>query len=378
MNLFLRLIWNRHTRNVILFLLRLFPVSRGKVVFVSWGGDKYACNPRAIAEYIARKNAEYGFSLWYALLNHDSYRGIVPDGINTVEMYSLQYYYHLATAQFIIANMRISGGLMWPFQKKEGQCYIQTMHGGHGLKRQELELCDEQWHDVVRFDSARIDLMLSGSSFWTRLARTVFGYNDGEILEVGLPRNDVFFTTRQKENGNKYLVYVPTFRDGIRKDVYGFNVDNLIASLEKRFGGNWYVRISAHPNMLGYYKELYDFSHPRVIDIAHDDLQQHLVESDAAITDYSSAGFEFALTKKPVFLLARDWREYERGLYFKFEELPFPFAENDEQLCRNIESFDNDKYIERLDKFNNEVIGLKETGHASEAVVEWMLRKMRQ
>lgn len=377
MNLLLRLIWNSHTRSVILFLLRFFPVSRGKVVFVSWGGDKYACSPKAIAEYITENNINSGFSLWFALLNHESYREIVPNGINTMEMYSLKYYYHLATAQFVVANIRISGGLMWPFPKKEGQYYIQTMHGGHGLKRQELELCDEHWHDVVKLDSSRIDLMLSDSTFWTRLARTVFGYENGEILEKGLPRNDVFFSDDDNDDCNKYLVYVPTFRDNGIKDVYGFNVDNLIASLEKRFGGNWYVKISAHPNMLGYYKELYDFSHPRVIDIAHDDLQQHLVESDAAITDYSSAGFEFALTKKPVFLLARDWREYERGLYFKFEELPFPFAENAEQLCRNIESFDNNKYIERLDKFNNEVIGLKETGYASEAVVEWMLRKMR-
>lgn len=377
MNLLLRLIWNSHTRSVILFLLRFLPVSRGKVVFVSWGGDKYACSPRSIAEYIARNTVNNDFTLWFALLNHESYREIVPDGINTMEMYSLKYYYHLATAQFVVANIRISGGLMWPFPKKRRQYYIQTMHGGHGLKRQELEIASQEWHDVVRFDSARIDLMLSDSTFWTRLARTVFGYENGELLEAGLPRNDIFFAPKQRESsGDKYLVYAPTFRDNARRDVYGFNVDNLISSLEKRFGGTWYVKISAHPNMLAYYKELYDFSHPRVIDIAHDDLQQHLADSDAAITDYSSAGFEFALTKKPVFLLARDWREYERGLYFKFEELPFPFAENDDQLCCNIESFDNERYIDALDCFNKDVIGLKETGHASDAVVEWMKKNI--
>lgn len=40
-----------------------------------------------------------------------------------------------------------------------------------------------------------------------------------------------------------------------------------------------------------------------------------------------------------------------------------------------IDNFDKDKYLLDLERFNKNVIGLKETGNASCSVVEWMLNK---
>ena len=130
--------------------------------------------------------------------------------------------------------------------------------------------------------------------------------------------------------------------------------------------------VSSHPNMRNYYHDIYDFTHPRMVDVGQHDLQPILVASDAAITDYSSAGFEFALTHKPVFLLMRDKEAYERGLYYDPYDLPFPCATDDDELCRNIETFDETHYQTALETFNRDVVGLKETGHAAEAVVDWM------
>ena len=128
--------------------------------------------------------------------------------------------------------------------------------------------------------------------------------------------------------------------------------------------------------MRSYYHEIYDFSNPHLVDVGQEDLQPILVSSDAAITDYSSAGFEFALTGNPCFLLCRDLEDYDRGVYFDMKSLPFPYAETDDQLVSNILNFDNEKYLSELEQFNREVIGLNETGHASEAVVEWMINKL--
>lgn len=368
------------------------------MVCASWGGAKYNCNPRAIVEEACSQGfgtKDKRLQFFYAFLEPTKFEKELPKGVKAVEIGSLEYYYILATSQFIIANTRFGGGIFWPYNKKRGQYYIQTMHGGHGMKKQELEVCDTLSKDYIRTlydDASRIDLMLSDSKFWTEKARTIFAYPKGDILEVGLPRNDIFFSSQEvkrkiKEDickrhnivyteKTRFLVYCPTFRSNGRRDVYGFEVNNLISALRTRFGGVWYVLVSSHPNMQSFYQEIYDFSHPRLIDVGKEDLQPILVVSDAALTDYSSAGFEFALTNNPCFLLCRDLEDYDRGVYFDMKSLPFPFSETDEDLIDKIQNFDNDKYLKDLEKFNKEVIGLKETGHAAEVVVEWMMNKV--
>lgn len=380
-----RVVWNSHTRKYLLRLLEKFGIRKRRIICICWGGNKYGCNPKAITDCILRYQRDGIikdlFDIYYAFHEPEKFQEVLPNGINAVQIGSLEYFYILATSQFIIANTRFAG-LYWPFKKKKGQHYIQTMHGGHGMKRQELEVKDslsKEYVEMLYEDASRIDLMLSDSTFWTRLARTIFAYPDGEIMEVGLPRNDIFFDEKLKasmedpnRDNKRYLIYCPTFRNNGDTSVYGFDVNRVVEALERRFGGEWYIRVHCHPNMLSVYHSIYDFSHPRMMDVANEELQSLLVTSDAAITDYSSAGFEFALTNRPVFLLAKDVKDYDRGMYFNPRELPFPFAECDDELCSQIETFDNGKYLSDLKRFNDEVIGLKETGKAACAVVDWI------
>lgn len=380
-----RLIWNKHTRNIILWIFAHFmPIVKGRIMCVCWGGAKYNCNPKAITDKIIEKRltkgqkSDKGFEIIYAFINPSQFEGILPKEIKTVEIGSFEYFYLLATSQFIIANTRYGGGLFWPFKKKNGQTFIQTQHGGHGIKKVEFDAdLPEEYYKLAQEDTDRTDLMLSDSRYWTNVYRTSYRYK-GEILEKGLPRNDIFFVSPEEERTDNryYAIYTPTFRNNGRRDVYGFNVDKIIDALQIKFGGEWYIKISSHPNMRDYYHEIYDFSHPRLIDIGGEDLQPLLLSSDVLITDYSSAEMDFSLTKRPVFQLCRDRKDYDRGFYLKPEELPFPYSETEDQLIENIQNFDNDKYLKDLDKFNKEVIGLNETGHASEAVVSWMLSKM--
>lgn len=380
-----KIIWNSKTRAITLKVLSLLSVKKRRITCVCWGGNKYSCNPKAITDCILSQQHEgkisKSFEIYYAFNEPEKFVDVLPREIKSVKIGSLEYFHILATSQFIIANTRFAG-IYWPFNKKKGQYYIQTMHGGHGMKRQELEVktsLSKEYIEMLYEDASRTDLMLSDSTFWTNLARTIFAYPKGEILEVGLPRNDIFFDNKLKasmeesnRDNKRHLIYCPTFRNNGDTSVYGFDVDRVVRALEKRFGGEWYIRVHCHPNMLDIFHETYDFSHPRMIDVASEDLQTLLVTSDAAITDYSSAGFEFALTNRPVFLLARDVKEYDRGMYFNPRELPFPFAENDDELCSQIETFDNGKYLSDLKRFNDEVIGLKETGKAACAVVDWI------
>ena len=91
------------------------------------------------------------------------------------------------------------------------------------------------------------------------------------------------------------------------------------------------------------------------------------------ITDYSSSMFDFAMQGRPCLLYATDAKAYDRGFYFNLNELPFPLAENKEQLLSAIDSFDSEAYAARLNTFFTERVGLKEDGHAAEALAEWMV-----
>ena len=381
MNNFNNLIWNSKSREIVVAFLRTFmPIRKGRVLCVCWGGRKYGCNPKSISDYIINSQNDR-FEIAYAFFNPISFADKLPGKIKSIEIGQLYYYYWLATSQFIISNTRFSGSF-FPY-KKEGQQYIFTGHGGNGIKKIEFDTdsLPKSYMQIAMEDSLRIDLFLSGSTFRSRVIRSAYRY-DGEILEQGTPRNDEYMKAIKAQaheisSRNKhYLIYTPTFRGNGRRDVYGFDVDRIIAALETRFGGEWYIRISSHPNMSSYYQEIYDFSHPRIIDVGKLELQPLLASSDALITDYSSAEMDFSLTKRPVFQLCKDRADYDRGFYINPESLPFPYAETDDQLVSNILNFDNEKYLSELEQFNREVIGLNETGHASEAVVEWMINKL--
>ena len=83
--------------------------------------------------------------------------------------------------------------------------------------------------------------------------------------------------------------------------------------------------------------------------------------------------FDFAMQGRPCLLYATDADAYDRGFYFNLRELPFPLAENEEQLVATIKGFDHEAYAAHLNAFFTDSVGLKEEGHAAEALAEWMV-----
>ena len=108
---------------------------------------------------------------------------------------------------------------------------------------------------------------------------------------------------------------------------------------------------------------------------SYPDMYELMAVSDILITDYSSVMFEAGFVKKPVFLFATDIEDYkqDRNFYFDLEQLPFPLATTNEELISRIEHFSKSEYEASVVEFNQS-LGLKETGHASEKVAEWILQ----
>ena len=354
--------------------LQSLPVSKRKIVFLNFNGKGWGDNPKYIAEEILRQHLPYDL-VWITDDKEDTF----PKGVRTVPWGSRRARYELATAKVIINNVKNGP---W-FEKKNKQYYIQTWHGDFPLKFIEKEvesLLTPSYVNASRRDSTQIDLLLSGSRLFSNIARESFWY-DGEILEKGIPRYDVYFkdtqeVPRQVRNqlnigkDTRIALLAPTFRDNGEMPPIPDTL-RLLQALEEKTREPWVVIIRLHPNIQER-ASLFTFSDKILDGSTYPDSQDLTVTADLLISDYSSIMYDFGLMHKPVILYIPDEEEYrkQRGLRPIFDSLPFPKGLNDQQLSEIIQNFDKEKYSVDLTTFLQEKVQSFHDGHASESVVE--------
>lgn len=354
-----------------------------KVVMANFAGMGFADNPKYIAERLHGTDSEWEI-VW--LVDFFRLRDVhgFPDYVRVVDMYSFAALREYATARFWIDDARKT---YFPHKKKT-QIYIQTWHGGIGPKKIEADVMDrldKVYVAKAKKDSSLTDLCISGSALLTGLYKRSFWYS-GEVLECGSPRNDVFFGGKDfswvKERlgvpGKKLCLYAPTFRNDFTLSRYTIDYDMVRDELAGRFGGEWAVAVRLHPNFLG--REFGAL--PRsVIDVTEwQDTQELLAACDCVITDYSSLVYDFMLTGRPVFLFATDLQEFtskERSLNFSLDSAPFPLSQSNGELADAIRNFRQEDYETRIADFSRR-FGVRDDGHASERVVQWMLGKKEE
>ncbi|MCI9359401.1 MAG: hypothetical protein HFG65_00350 [Hungatella sp.] len=373
---------------------RIFPVDPKKVVMWTFEcGGGYGCSPKYVAEEILRQNREGITDYKIFWLMNDMAKEF-PKEIIKIKNTFWHRVYHLSTAGIWVSNSRTFYGT----KKRKRQRYIQTWHATICIKpigKYRGNLLPKMAYIVSRYDSSLIDYVLSGSKWCDDMYRDGLIY-DGRIIKTGTPRCDVLINQKEEKHRQmreeyqipqeaNILLYAPTFRGGSQSgkrsvDAEETSIDfrRLIESLEKRFGGSWYIFLRLHPqlaaNMGGLHTEQ---AWERLIDVSQrPDMNEIIAGSDAFLTDYSSAIFEAAMAGLPGFLYADDLEEYvkDRGdLMFDMEKLPFSCALNNEELIRNILEFDRDKYEKDVEVFM-EMVGNKEDGKASRRVVKLMER----
>ena len=303
---------------------------------------------------------------------------------------SLKDLYHTATAKIWIYNSRCNRLLT----KRKNQFYLQTWHGGLGFKKIEADVANalpQKYIEGAKNDAKMINLMTSGSAFFTNLCHTAFWYN-GEVLECGTPRNDIFFNKqkcdqiyfeiREKYNlspTDKILIYAPTFRKDQTLKYYDIDFQNTLTNLRKKFNGNWKIFVRLHPNISEKSKQLPYWSNDIINATDYPNSQELLIASDALISDYSSIAFDFALLRRPVFLYAPDYEQYknDRDFYLDYFSLPFLAAITTEKLQENILNFSQKDYIISLEDFFKNKVGLKETGKASEEIADRIMKEIK-
>ena len=357
------------------YLFCLLPV-RKKIVFLNFWGRGYGDSPKYIAEEIIRQGLNYEM-IW--LVHH--FDNEMPARIKQVKYYSLKSKIELATAHVIISNVK--GGL--PFKKKKKQYYIQTWHGGFGVKFIEKEIehfLTAKYVKSSKHDSSITDLILSGSEFQTKVIKDAFWY-DGEIFKKGVPRNDIFFNITEEivynlrkkygfQKTDKIAIYAPTFRDDNSSEAYCLDTAMLLQALEERTGFQWKLIIRLHPVAANYHS-LFNYDQQVIDGSSFSDSQELLVMSDLLITDFSSVMMDFGIMKKPVFLFITDLEQYIqhcRDIRPIFYQLPFVLSRSNEELRLAVLSYEEHEYLNRLNRFMSEFFQSYDDGHASQHVVD--------
>lgn len=369
--------------DVLIKLYSTRPIKDNKIIMWSNSFRSYGCNPKYIAEYIL-ENYPNEYDIVWVMDSDLPVPAGMPDGIRVVKYFSTQYLYELHTAKFVICNARTSHSYFW--HKREGQVYIQTWHSSLRLKTIEKDAektLPESYVNLARRDSKRIDYIISGCSFSSKIFKESFWY-DGPVIECGTPRIDFLLKEADKKgilgkanlsDEYKYILYAPTFRTD---DAYNYNFDfeKLVSICEKQFGGKWKVLYRLHPNLIFKIKE---HKLPDVcIDVCgYSDMQELIAVSDFMISDYSSCMFDMMYMRKPCLLYMPDFEEYtkkERDLYFNIKELPFIKAYTEDEMFSVIENFDKEQYGTETDRFL-ETIGSFENGEACKAIAGLIIKE---
>lgn len=392
--------------NKVCFVLcRIFPIKQNRISICTFEGKGgFGCNPKYIVEELHRRNEAYEF-VWFV----NDMGKVFPDYIKKVPNTLWSRAYWLSTSKIWIDNYRKPYGTC----KRRGQYYFNTWHGTIGFKSMGLwrgEAFSQMAYLVSKNDSNMIDVAVIDSKWCEEVWPKGIVY-DGECLRTGAPRCDVLYGDRfqyrdtfRKRYGisreAKVVMFAPTFREsavnGKRKifsEEWTLDFERLLYNLKTRFGGEWYLCLRIHPQLALNMQESREVVfQERVIDVSReDDLYEVLAAMDVFITDYSSAAMDASCAHIPVFIYADDIEKYvnERGsmLWNMSADskkpvtnnkemtpdidvvLPYPIAQNNDEMEESILHFDENLYISGMKQFED-AVELVFDGKASKKVAD--------
>ena len=359
-----------------------YPIQKNKVVF--WSEGKYKDHEKYISEKLLEMNVDCDI-VWMLQKGEQC-----PAGVRCVYFHEGdKVIYEMATAKVWFDSEALPRYIF----KRKGQVLIKTKHWS-SITLKKFYFDTPVYYKTMpnikyywRHNTRMTDYFITGSEFDKKTCKSGFQYH-GKFLEFGSPRTDIMFKADEYVKKIKefyqipletnLVMYAPTFRlgrgDECNQPKFGADIPDFVMlhnALVQKFGGEWQILLRLHP-LVTNKKELVVENCMDVGD--YPDIQELLAAVDVVITDYSSLMFEPAMVGKKVFLYAPDVKDYctnERGLWFELSELPFPLAQNDEDLVEQIVCFDNKTYQKEIGGFFDKH-GVREDGHACERTVEFI------
>lgn len=373
------------------YIFSFIPVDKHCIIFDSFMGRGYSCNPKAIYEYI-RDNEE--FSQYKKVWCYRKGNNFTVDDCIMVRYRSLTYYYYLSRAKYWIFNSKLSADIL----KKKGQVYVQTWHGTP-LKKlaKDIDIGEDKTFyrskmsraEMVKSyedDEKRYDYLISPNKFSTEKFKSAFGVAEEKVLEIGYPRNDILTNANEEMIKNikkklnipldkKILLYAPTWRDNtFNAKGYVYKPQADFKKWKEKLSDEWFLIYKPHYLIINDInkEELGDFIY---VSSNGDDINDLYVISDLLITDYSSVFFDFGVLRRPILFYMHDLEDYKdnlRGFYLDiFKDLPGPIIEEEEFLLNSIVNINtiNEEYLKKYEEFY-EIFCSLEDGNSSKRLVD--------
>ena len=367
--------------------LRLFPIRRNRILFLSLEGGsscEYSCNPRYLCDYILR-TAPAEFELVWLFRKPEDYHDLTVRGVKTAKHFTLKGFYYCLTSRIVITN---GGYLTWfPFRK--GQVRINTWHGGGAYKRLENDRAGANHATAKRMDYCNRNttaFVSSSEKFTEHAILGAFRYT-GEVLPIGMPRNDIFFSQASGEwyekirvkfripSKARILLYAPTFREETAH-LNPISASSILKNLTESTGEDWYILYRSHTKTSGT-RLMKDLTNHCIDGKDYPDTQELLCAADLLLTDYSSIVWDYCLTNRPVILYTPDLEDYLRlqGFYLDIRNWGFPICRNPEELYEMCGKIMCDPALNGSG-YHQELLGSAETGHACEALLAYIRKQM--
>ncbi|MBQ4814622.1 CDP-glycerol glycerophosphotransferase family protein [Bacillus pumilus] len=367
-------------------------VKKKTVVFESFNGKQFSCNPRGIYEYMKENHPEYTL-IWSVKKGHEA--PFKEKGIYYINRLSLKWIFAMARAEYWVVNSRLP---LW-VPKPEHTTYLQTWHGTP-LKRLAMDMDEvhmpgtntKKYKKNFTKEASNWDYLISPNAYSTEIFTRAFQFQK-TMIESGYPRNDFLHNQNNEETmralkqkmnlplDKKLILYAPTWRDDqfYKKGQYKFDLDLDLHEMRAALGDEYIIILRMHYLVaenfdLGPYEGFaYDFSH-------YEDIRDLYMISDLLITDYSSVFFDYANLKRPMLFYVPDietYRDKLRGFYFDFEqEAPGPLVKETASVIDWVRETEQPTFTlpASFTPFYEKFCYL-ESGESSKRVVEVFLKK---
>lgn len=269
--------------------------------------------------------------------------------VTLVEFESEKYFELLAKAKYIVTDLYMPS----QYVKRDGQVLLSTAHGTP-IKVMGKD-CHTETQGHLQRTHTIADYQTFSSDYMKEKLFSAFMEDNlatGHLLKSGYCRNDIFFDKTRREflrkelgfNGKKIFAYLPTFRGiagNFKSEKQIEDVTKFCDILDDLLNDNEILLIKFH-NFVNKKMDFTKYSHIREFPNAYE-VYDVLNATDVLISDYSSVFFDYANTGNKIILFQYDFDEYveERGVYLKWQELPFPVVDNVQDLYNEMCSSKN-------------------------------------
>lgn len=307
-------------------------------LFEAWG--RYMDSPRALSRALEGS----GVSRSWVATGRDGF----PPDIEVIGRHTPEHFRRLVSTDFLFTNDIVSRHYVSGRRVRYVQCWHGTPLKAIGFDDDRGGYPGARAHARrTRRDITRWDYLVSPAPIITPIFRSAFRF-DGPVLETGSPRNDLLHdpdgsarrAARQSlglRGDKRVVLYAPTWRDDDTTDS-GRLRQSVMPDWQRIASAlpDVVFLFRAHKNVLAAAPRL-----PGIIDVGSvADIAELYLAADALISDYSSAVFDFAVTRKPMYLYVPDLEHYRgslRRLYFTYEEwAPGPISSTTDELIGHL------------------------------------------